>query len=125
MGQQQGCLHYNVHSQLPFLKGVTEPLYLNYRCEAKQVTAMPIDKHFWPVFGRFIKLSESLEPEPSILLLVGELCVSARYYDAGEKHYRPVLEKLLQIFLNTTGAGTLRGFSAGANTSDASLAVGL
>ena len=22
-------------------------LYLNYRCEAKQVIAMPVDKHIW------------------------------------------------------------------------------
>ena len=47
MRQQQGCLHYNFRLQQPFLKGVTEPLYLNYRCEAKQVTAMPVDKHIW------------------------------------------------------------------------------
>ena len=80
-----------------------------------------------PVFGRFLKLSETLEPEPSILLLVGELCETARYYYAGEKHYKPVLEKLLQKFLNTTGAGTLQGFSVGDSNSvtDASLAVSL
>ena len=44
MGQQQGCLQYNFHLQEPFLKGVTDPLYLNYRCEAKQVIAMLTDK---------------------------------------------------------------------------------
>ena len=47
MRQQQGCLHYNYHLQQPFLKGVTEPLYLNYRCETKQVIAMLVDKHIW------------------------------------------------------------------------------
>ena len=47
MRQQQGCLHYNFHLQQPFLKSVTEPLYLKYRCEAKQVTTMPEDKHIW------------------------------------------------------------------------------
>ena len=80
-----------------------------------------------PVFDRFVKLSEALEPEPSILLLVEELCVSARHYYAGENHYQPVLEKLLQTFLNTTGAGTLQGRSVGANnsTTDTSLAVSL
>ena len=46
MRQQQGCLQYDFHLQQPFLKGVTEPLYLNYRCEAKQVIAM-LDKHIW------------------------------------------------------------------------------
>ena len=77
--------------------------------------------------GRFAKLSETLEPEPSILLLVEELCASARYYYAGEKHYQPVFEQLLQRFLNVTGAGTLQGLSVGANnsTTDASLAVRL
>jgi len=45
MRQQQGCLQYNFHLQQPFLKGVAEPLYLNYCCEAKQVIAMPVDKH--------------------------------------------------------------------------------
>ena len=38
-----------------------------------------------PVFDRIVKLSETLEPEPSILLLVEELCASARYCYAGEK----------------------------------------
>lgn len=120
MRQQQGCLHFNFHLQQPFLKGVTEPLYLNYRCEAKQV---PI-RLLHPVFGRFVRLSETMEPEPSILLLVEELCASARYYYAGEKHYQPVFEKLLQGFLNTTGAGTLQGLSVGTNnsTTDTSLA---
>ena len=68
-----------------------------------------------------------MEAEPSILLLTEELCASAKYYYAGEKHYRPVLEKLLQSFLNTTGAGTLQGLSVGTSnsTTDASLAVSL
>ena len=80
-----------------------------------------------PVFDSFVKLSETLEAEPSILLLVEELCASARYYHAGEKHYQPVLEKLLQRFLNTAGAGTLQGLSVGASnsTTDTSLAVSL
>ena len=56
-----------------------------------------------PVLDRFVKLSETLEAEPSILLLVEELCASTRSYYAGEKHYQPVLEKLLQGFLNTLG----------------------
>ena len=68
-----------------------------------------------------------LTPDPSILLLVEELCSSARYYYAGEKHYQPVLEKLLQRFLNTAGVGTLQRLSVGANNSitDTTLAVGL
>ena len=80
-----------------------------------------------PVFDRFVELSEAMEPEPSILLLVEELCASARYYYAGEKHYQPVLEKLLQRFMNTTGPGTLQGLSVRANKSvtDTSLAVSL
>ena len=87
---------------------------------------MPI-RLLHPVFGRFVRLSETMEPEPSILLLVEELCASARYYCAGEKHYQPVFEKLLQGFLNTTGAGTLQGLSVGTNnsTTDTSLAVSL
>ena len=51
MRQQQGCLQYNSYLQQPFLKGVTEPLYLNYRCEAKQVIAMLVDKHIWVLNG--------------------------------------------------------------------------
>ena len=47
MRQQQGCIQYNFHLRQTFMKGVTEPLYLNYRCEAKQVIAMPVDKHIW------------------------------------------------------------------------------
>lgn len=38
MRQQQGCLLYDFQLQQPVLKGVREPLYLNYRCEARQVT---------------------------------------------------------------------------------------
>ena len=67
---------------------------------------MPI-RLLHPVFGRFAHLSESLTPDPSTLLLVKELCASARHYCGGDKHYQPVLEKLLQKFLNTTGSGTL------------------
>ena len=79
-----------------------------------------------PIFDRFMKLSETSRAEPSILLLVEELCASARYYYAGEKHYQPVLEQLLQRFLNTTGAGTLQGLSvAPKSTTDTSLAVSL
>ncbi|KAL0024210.1 hypothetical protein WJX77_008312 [Trebouxia sp. C0004] len=120
MACRSGASSEHKRRRQPFLKGVTEPLYLNYCCEAKQV---PI-KLLHPVFDRFVKLSETLEAEPSILLLVEELCASARYYYAGEKHYQPVLEKLLQRFLNTTGAGTLQGLSVGASnsTTDTSLA---
>ena len=41
MRQQQGCLHYDFVLQQPLLKSVREPLYLNYRCEARQVTISP------------------------------------------------------------------------------------
>ena len=80
-----------------------------------------------PVFDRFVKLSEALEAVPSILLLVEELRASARCYYGAEKHYQPVLEKLLQRFLNTTGPGTVQGLSVGASksTTDSSWAVSL
>ena len=45
-----------------------------------------------PVFDRSVKLSETLEAVPSILLLVEELRASARCYYGAEKHYQPVLE---------------------------------
>ncbi len=152
MRQQQGCLHYDFVLRQPLLKTVTEPLYLNYRCEARQVTIsqqmetcgswvvclvilhqvlipcvqVPI-KLLHPIFGRFVHLSETLTPDPSILFLVEELCASARYYYAGEKHYQPVLEQLLQRFLNTVEAGTLHRIFVGANnsTTDTALVVGL
>ncbi|KAL0050695.1 hypothetical protein WJX82_005308 [Trebouxia sp. C0006] len=76
------------------------------RRRAKQV---PI-KLLHPVFDSFVKLSETLEAEPSILLLVEELCASARYYYAGEKHYQPVLEKLLQRFEHSRGRDFARTF---------------
>ena len=47
MRLQQGSLQYDRSLQQPLLKSVTEPLYLNYRCEAKQVTAMPVNKPSW------------------------------------------------------------------------------
>ena len=90
------------------------------------IAQVPI-KLLHPEFGRFAKLSESLEPEPSVLLLVEELCALAKHYYAGKKHYQPVMEKLLQRFLDTTGVGTLQRLSVGANNSitDTSLAVSL
>lgn len=87
---------------------------------------MPI-KLLHPVFGRFVHLSESLTLDPSILLLAEELCASAKYYYAGDKHYQPVLENLFQRFLNTTGAGTLQRLfvEASHSTTDTTLTVGL
>ena len=49
MRQQQGCLHYDTALEQSFMKGLTEPLYLNYRCEARQVMAMPVNKRIWPL----------------------------------------------------------------------------
>ena len=40
MHQQQGCLLYDFNLGQPFFKSVREPLYLNYRCEARQVIGL-------------------------------------------------------------------------------------
>ena len=104
-----------------------DPISSGMKEAANELESLCRFKLLHPVFDNFVKLSETLEAEPSILLLVEELCASARYYYAGEKHNQPALEKLLQRFLNTTGAGTLQGLSVGASNSitDTVLAVSL
>ncbi len=64
MRQQQGCLHYDFDLRQPFLKTVREPLYLNYRCEAKQVTV----SQQMETFGSWVLREECLVISHQMLL---------------------------------------------------------
>lgn len=65
---------------------------------------MPI-KFLHPIFGCFVHLSDTLTTDPSIVLLVEELCTSARYYYAGETHYQPVWRNCCRGFSQQQGQG--------------------